>query len=200
MKPKEIIRGKQVLTVVIGEEHFEHPDTDTICITGMDWNSDLSPWPCKKVFAKGQDFGGGADITIEKILDALAGYPLDQWKYKIIAGYSLAGLFAIYTCTKTDLFDGCVSSSGSLWYPDFVTYVDKNPLCCNEIVLSLGDREKDTKNQLLASVEEKTDRLYQLCATRMRAQRITHPGNHFDQPEKRLTTDISACMHLAEIG
>lgn len=34
-----------------------------------------------------------------------------------IAGYSLAGLFALYALYKTDVFTRVASMSGSLWFP-----------------------------------------------------------------------------------
>ena len=112
--------GSSPLFVMVGEhepEAFHNilPDIRMLAVSGFDWNEKLSPWPAPRVFRNGDDFGGKADELIEELLEVLKQYP----GRKYIAGYSLAGLFALYTATKTDQFEGCASVSGSLWYPDF---------------------------------------------------------------------------------
>ena len=37
------------------------PRPTLVCIEGVDWDRDLSPWAAKKVFRGGEDFSGGAD-------------------------------------------------------------------------------------------------------------------------------------------
>ena len=66
-------------------------------VEGVDWNRELTPWPAPPV-ARGQpDFGGGADA----LLGELAGRILPEVEAELrpsarwIAGYSLAGLFAV---------------------------------------------------------------------------------------------------------
>ncbi len=60
-----------------------------------------------------------------------------------IAGYSLAGLFALYAICQTDVFSRVGCMSGSLWFPGFKEYVfshePKRWADC--IYFSLGDRE-----------------------------------------------------------
>lgn len=64
-------------------------------------------------------------------------------EWRGIAGYSLAGLFALYAIYQTDVFTrvGCIS--GSLWFPGFLEYVfthesKRRPGC---LYFSLGDKE-----------------------------------------------------------
>ena len=58
------------------------------------------------------------------------------------------------------LFDGAACCSGSLWYPGFTEYVKNNEFCKSpkRMYKSLGDKESSVKNQVFASVEDKTKR------------------------------------------
>ena len=54
------------------EELLEAANTACVCISGEDWNRDLTPWPAERVFQRGEDFGGKADdylaFLTEKII------------------------------------------------------------------------------------------------------------------------------------
>lgn len=71
----------------------------------MNWNHDRVPWDSPAAFKNGEPFTGGADdylrLLVEKIIpeaeEGLNGVP--QWRG--IAGYSLAGLFAVYAVYQT---------------------------------------------------------------------------------------------------
>ena len=56
------------------------------------WNDDLSPWSAPAVFGTAE-FGGKAPAMLEKILTLCN----DKSKTYYICGYSLAGLFALWT-------------------------------------------------------------------------------------------------------
>ena len=59
-----------------------------------------------------------------------------------LLGYSLGGLFALWALTKTGKFGAGASLSGSLWYPQFLKYLENcPPKRDTAIYLSLGDRE-----------------------------------------------------------
>ena len=86
-----------------------------------DWENELSPWKAEKVFRGGRDFGGGADGTIQELEHVVVPELKRALECPempcIVAGYSLAGLFAIYALYRTTAFAGAVSASGSLWFP-----------------------------------------------------------------------------------
>ena len=44
----------------------------------------------------------------------------------VIAGYSLAGLFALWAAWNSGYFRRVASVSGSLWYPGFTDYIRNN--------------------------------------------------------------------------
>ena len=158
-------------------------------ISGLDWNRDLSPWPSSAVFRDSADFSGGADAYLDvlsssiipRVVDSLGSEP----GYIAIAGYSLAGLFALYAMYRTTLFSRFASVSGSLWYPGFREYVEGHvPLCRPDAVyLSLGDREARTRNTVMQSVERNTVEL----AVHYRDIGVDtffelNEGNHFRDP------------------
>ena len=96
-------------------------DFHFLAIGNLNWERDLSPWPAPALGKEGDDFTGGG----EKYLDCILSEILPLAKEKIngvpefigIAGYSLAGLFALYALYKTDVFTRVASMSGSLWFP-----------------------------------------------------------------------------------
>ena len=118
------------------------PRPTLICIDGVDWDRDLSPWPAEKVFRGGADFSGGADaflqVLLQDILPAAEADLSPAWRG--LFGYSLAGLFSLWALTKTDAFSRCASVSGSLWFDGFTDYLAAHPLLGTpeRVYLSLG--------------------------------------------------------------
>lgn len=162
-----------------------------------DWEETLSPWPGKSPFRGGRDFGAGADAFVDRLVDELlpdvrrrAGL---QNGRAYIAGYSFAGLFALYSLYKTDAFDGAVCASGSLWYPGFMEYAESHALCGTpeRLYFSLGDAESRTRNPVMRTVGERTEAL----VSHYRALGVDcvwelNPGNHFAEPDARLAKGI----------
>ncbi|MBQ3854124.1 MAG: hypothetical protein II778_05385, partial [Anaerovibrio sp.] len=114
-------------------------------------------------------------------------------KTLIIAGYSLAGLFALYSLYRTDMFQGAVSASGSLWFPNFAEYVMDNPFAQKpeKVYLSLGNKEKNVKNKLMMQVENRT----RAILNHYQQQGIDtvfelNPGNHFRDVDDRIAKGI----------
>lgn len=91
-----------------------------VAISDLDWNHDMAPWDSPPAFKNADPCTGGADdylrLLTEEIIpmaeEEIAGAPC----WRGIAGYSLAGLFALYAIYQTDLFSRVGSMSGSLWF------------------------------------------------------------------------------------
>lgn len=174
-----------------------YPDFSLVSIEGLDWNSDLSPWEAESVFNGEEPFRGNADSFIGLLEDEIA--PKAERdsgispKYRCISGYSLAGLFAVYTMYKTALFSHIESSSGSLWFPSFIEYALSHDMkrVPERVYLSLGDKEKCTSNKALRSVEEDTNRLYMhLKKLSIKSTFVLNRGNHFQDPLERTAWGI----------
>jgi len=119
-----------------------------------DWNRDLSPWASPAVFGK-EDFAGKAEETLQVLLEEIlpAITEKDSSRRKIIiGGYSLAGLFSLWSAYQTDYFDGIAAASPSIWYPHFTEYMISNVIHSKRVYLSLGDREERTRNPVMSRV------------------------------------------------
>lgn len=163
----------------------EMPADAFLFLEDLDWNRDLSPWPEKRAFKGGEDFAGGADALLEALLQVLDQANLPEMPV-YLAGYSLAGLFALYACTRTDRFAGAASCSGSLWYPGFIEYLKRSELHGDQIYLSLGDQESRSKSPLLSKVGECTEEAHELLSAGRKTAFEWNPGNHFQQETERL--------------
>ena len=107
-----------------------------------------------------------------------------------IAGYSLAGLFAIYALYRTDLFSRAASVSGSLWYPGFRDFIISSQLRArpDRLYLSLGDREsKGSTSTVLGNTEAIAAHFSSIGISTLFE---LNPGNHFTDPAGRTAKGI----------
>ena len=186
-----------------GQQLFEatqtagYPPFTLVAISDLDWNHDMAPWDSPAAFKNGEPFTGGADgylrLLVEEIIPRaekeLAGPP--AWRG--IVGYSLAGLFALYTIYQTDVFSRVGCMSGSLWFPGFKEYVlshepKRRPDC---IYFSLGDKEAKTRNPILKTVQENTEEIQTFYQNKgIDTVFQLNPGNHFVQGIERTIAGI----------
>lgn len=172
------------------------PPVTLVTICGLDWNRDLAPWDSPAVFRGGAPFTGGASAylrLLEHIVpEAERGLHRPRWRG--LAGYSLAGLFAVYALYQTNLFSRAGSMSGSLWFPGFLEYVRSHTPVRqpDRLYFSLGDRESRTRSRVLQTVQQNTQEIEAL----FRNQNVDtvfclHPGNHFDHAAARTAAGIA---------
>ena len=168
-----------------------------VSVSDLDWNHDMAPWDSPAAFKKGEPFTGGADDYLRLLMGEiipraekeLPGPP--AWRG--IAGYSLAGLFALYAIYQTDVFSRVGCMSGSLWFPGFKEYVfshepKRRPDC---IYFSLGDKEAKTRNPVLKTVQENTEEIQTFYQNKgIDTVFQLNPGNHFVQGVERTTAGI----------
>ena len=173
------------------------PDFSLAEITGLDWNSDLSPWQAPPMGQNEAPFGGKADEYLDLLLHELLPGIIKalgaQPKEVILAGYSLAGLFALYAATKCEAFQAVASCSGSLWFPCFKEYIlsCKAEALPKTIYFSLGDREARTRNEALRTVEDNTRKIArQLSERGIKTVFELNKGNHFQQAGLRTAKGI----------
>ena len=132
------------------------------------WNDALSPWEAPAVWGK-QGFGGKAAETLcfltEQVIPTLKQqYPLPENVKIILGGYSLAGLFALWASTQTDLFYGIAAASPSVWFPEWMKFEQRHPMQAQRVYLSLGDKEEHTKNAVMAVVGDNIRALHRELA------------------------------------
>ena len=166
-----------------------------------DWDRDLSPWPAKAVFKGGEDFGGGGDAALARleqtVLPAVRASLSAPEAPVYLAGYSLAGLLAAYALFRLPWLTGAVCCSGSLWFPGFLEYAEAHSPAGKpeRAYLSLGDKEKKSRNPVLSRVEEDTSAFRDLLLARgTDCTFVLNPGNHFQEPDKRMALGIAWCL------
>lgn len=170
-------------------------ETTLVMLDQTDWNRDFSPWPAPAVFRDGDFTGGAPDflrLLTEKVVPAVEAR-IGKPQRRILAGYSLAGLFAVWSVMNTDLFDAAASMSGSLWYDGFIDYAAAHLTgrSVRTLYLSVGDRESRTKNPRMRRVEECTRQMRAIAAEAgVRTTFELNPGNHFADVPQRIARGI----------
>ena len=151
-----------------------------------DWNQELTPWAAPAVFGK-VPFGSGAEKTLEFITSRLLPEVQENIPHLILGGYSLAGLFALWSGYQTDKFDGIVAASPSVWFPKWIEYATDNKPLAKSVYLSLGDKEEKAKNLIMAQVGNAIRKQHELL-TEQKINTLLewNAGNHFVDSDKRM--------------
>jgi len=178
-----------------------------VTVSGLHWNQELSPWAVETVVSKDDRFTGGAP----ELLPLLTGEIVPQVErqldmapsWRCLAGYSLAGLFAVWTAFQTDVFSRILSASGSMWYPRWLEYAREHPLAAplQGAYLSVGEQESTSRNAVLQTVGERTRAIADLLAERGIPSKFElNPGNHFKNPPLRVVKGIKWILMLAALA
>lgn len=191
------------------------PEGVSLVNIGVDlWEENFSPWCAPRVFAKGPNFGDGAQKTLDTLINQVIPWAESELTeppaYRVLVGYSLAGLFSLWVGVSqpyadpapsqpgvphvdapTTTFQRIGAVSGSFWFPGLLDYVDQQlsggVVGLTHAYLSLGDREARTPNPQIMHVRENAE----LLASRFENAGITstfelNRGNHFQNVEGRM--------------
>ena len=180
------------------------PEGVSLVNVGVDlWEENFSPWCAPRVFAKGPNFGDGAQKTLDTLINQVIPWAESELTeppaYRVLVGYSLAGLFSLWAGVSQQVACGCqpddTSSqpgsssqtyaiptptfqrigavSGSFWFPGLLDYVNQQlsggAVGLTHAYLSLGDREARTPNPQIMHVRENAE----LLASRLESAGIT---------------------------
>lgn len=180
-------------------------------IYAEDWNCDYSPWKFVDEAAH-KDFAGGGEKLLNWVKDILVdelkrGLCKPQAKF-FIGGYSLAGLFCLWAACESDIFEGCVIGSASLWYPGMLEYIASVNLSKKIYVyMSLGTKEEKARDRYMSQVGDNTRLIYECLKGAPWVKEVVlewNPGNHFTEVSGRmvkgyvhmLNTIGIACNHI----
>ena len=174
-----------------------YPQFTLVAISDLDWNHDMVPWDSPSAFKNAEPCTGGADdylrLLTEEIIPTaereIAGVP----RWRGIAGYSLAGLFALYAIYQTDLFSRVGSMSGSLWFPSMKEYIFSHEpkRLPDYMYFSLGDKESKTRNPILRSVRQNTEEIQSFFQDKgIDTVFRLNPGNHYDHAAERTAAGL----------
>ena len=191
------------------------PEGVSLVNVGVDlWEENFSPWCAPRVFAKGPNFGDGAQKTLDTLINQAIPWAESELSeppaYRALVGYSLAGLFSLWAGVSQQVARGCQHDataphvdapaatfqrigavSGSFWFPGLLDYVDQQlsggVVGLTHAYLSLGDREARTPNPQIMHVRENA----KLLASKLESAGITstfelNRGNHFQNVEGRM--------------
>jgi hypothetical protein len=167
-------------------------------VGGIRWEAEMSPWKCPPVYKGGAPCTGEADVYLDtltkEILPEILGQLSIKPSYTALAGYSLAGLFAVYALYRTDVFSRAASASGSFWFPNFLEFVLNNKMKVKPdcVYFSLGDKEAKARSSTLCTVEDNTRMLNKMCnELGIRSTFELNPGNHFKDAPLRMAKGIA---------
>ena len=188
------------------------PEGVSLVNVGVDlWEENFSPWCAPRVFAKGPNFGDGAQKTLDTLINQAIPWAESKLSelpaYRALVGYSLAGLFSLWAGVSPQVARDCQPDaaapqpaatfqrigavSGSFWFPGLLDYVNQQlsggAVGLTHAYLSLGDREARTPNPQIMHVRENAE----LLASRLESAGITsmfelNRGNHFQNVEGRM--------------
>ena len=186
----------ELLRTMLPEQRF-----CLVAVETENWFDVLSPWPSPAVIG-GKSFAGSGAETLRRLETELL--PALRQQYggggsTVLAGYSLAGLFALWAGYETDCFSGIAAASPSVWYPGWPDYAAGRIPRTGAVYLSLGEREEKTRNPVMSGVGAAVRAQERL----LRAQNVPcvlewNPGNHFQEPTKRMAKGIA--WVLTELG
>lgn len=167
-----------------------------VAVEGVDWNNDLTPWEAPGVFKSAKPFGGRASDFLRRLREEvivpveteLLGAAADASQRRI-CGVSLSGMFALWASMSTSLFGGCVCVSGSMWYDGFARWVSvtRPPEALKEVCMVLGEKEKNSRDRRMCTVEDATAAIAaKLASDGVDVRFLMDGGTHFSPVVPRL--------------
>ena len=170
-----------------------------------DWNRDLSPWRAQGISAEAGDFAGSGreyleDLCSEVIpgLEKKYGWGCSGFR-RILGGYSMGGLFALFAVLENSFFQDMISVSGSLWYDGIMEYLSKDTQGEGQALsrerrayFSLGKREPKSRNPRMAKVGKQTEAILEMLKVQGFSVYFEwNPGSHFQEALERMEQGIS---------
>ena len=173
------------------------PECHFLSIAIHDWQREMSPWPAAALSKDAEVFSGGADAYLESLLSTILPWAGERIRGKAsfmgVAGYSLAGLFALYAMYKTDVFSRVAAMSGSFWFPGMRNFCKENTMKIlpEKLYLSIGDQESRTRHPILKTMQENTEELLEYFRSLgIPCKYELNPGNHFQDVNLRCAKGI----------
>ena len=164
----------------------------------IDWDLDLTPWHDDAI-NRSPEVGTKTGETLHYVTESLL--PALEAEYGklpvILGGYSLGGLFALWSSSQTDRFSAIAAASPSLWIKDWLDFAQAHPVMTGKVYLSLGDREEHVKNRFIARVGDSVRGEYELLQARLGSENCTlvwNSGGHFQDEDKRLASAFAWCL------
>ena len=141
----------------------------------------------------------GAEDTYQYLEKKLLPYIKDNMHplRLILGGYSLGGLFALWSVTRTDAFDAVYAGSPSLWMEGWNEYADAHPLKVNYAYMSLGDKEECTRKQPFCIIGNRVRLQHKRHEAQLGSDHCIlewNEGGHFNEIEMRKAKGAAWCL------
>lgn len=157
----------------------------------------MTPWATAPISKNSTACTGGADnylrLFTEEIVQRVEEKIRGTISFRGLAGYSLSGLFAVYSLYRTKIFSRVASISGSLWFPNFKEYVFSHEMKISPdcLYFSLGNKECKTRNPYLKMVREYTKAISDFYTQKgIDTIFCLNPGNHYSDTAKKTAAGI----------
>ena len=103
-----------LLDDVADNSPIQVPEGVSLVNVGADlWEENFSPWCAPRVFAKGPNFGDGAQKTLDTLINQVIPWTESELTeppaYRMLVGYSLAGLFSLWAGISQQVARVCQS-------------------------------------------------------------------------------------------
>ncbi|MBR1679838.1 MAG: hypothetical protein IJ704_04285 [Bacilli bacterium] len=97
-------------------------------------------------------------------------------------------------------FQRIASISGSLWYPHLELFIQENALSKNidQVYFSLVKKEKNSKNNYLSTIEEKTKAIENIISQKVRCKYEENHRNYFQDVVLRIAKGITWILKEGE--
>lgn len=148
-----------------------------------DWHLELTPWHDDAISRK-PEVGHHADDTLRWVTGELL--PELHHRYgplpAILGGYSLAGLFALWASSLSNVFTAVAAASPSVWISGWREWAEAHPTMAHDVYLSLGTKEEHVRNQSMARVGDNIRFEHDLLQRQLGDDHVTlewNPGGHF---------------------
>ena len=164
-----------------------------------DWNNELSPWEAPPAFGN-KSFGSGAKDTLGFIESTLIPIAKERYDFAddvqvILGGYSLAGLFSLWSTYKSNIFSGIAAASPSVWFDGWEEFINNNKPLSNTIYLSLGDTEEKMKNKVMSVVGDNIRKQEELLKNdNINTILEWNKGGHFSDSDLRVARAFVWCI------
>ena len=203
----KIIYWIEDFTLLAPEELKSLSSIKNFLIVGIsidDWNTNLTPWYCPRLFGKKKnDFKGEGQKTYDWLINYCI--PRIEKDYenilekdkvnRYIGGYSLSALFSLWVLysdknKKEKIFNGACACSPSLWFIKWDEFMkDRSAPEGIILYLSLGDKEGQTKNETFKKMRTGMDQMIEMVKNDKNVKKYFYEenkGGHYVNAELRM--------------
>lgn len=173
------------------------PAFQLVNVSGLEWDEMLSPWPSDPVVTKNDHFTGHAREYSQWMDDKLLPFAeekLPKVRERVLAGYSMGGLFAVYAPYVSASWDRSVCGSGSVWFPGFMKFALETPFVKKplSVYFSIGNKETESRTHELTTTRD----IMEALGTYYKGEGIDsileiNQGNHFTDVPSRMAKGIA---------